>query len=194
MTRSKLSYAFSYGFLGGALHSRDFRKLLHEKGYVPALSIMDADIIIAHSAGCWMVPESVSPKLLVLVGMPLAKDKLHKTLKAANKENIRAFKRNRHLLKGAKVGLYSAYYGLVQPKRNKNIASDAKKNRPVAQYSSLHTVFIVNKNDPWPSAEQVQELPDVYNWAFIGLAGAHDDIWEHPSHYVSIISHYSKYL
>src|SRR5580700_9392235 len=155
MTKPKLSYAFSYGFLAGPLHSRHFRKLLHENGYVPASRLVDADIIIAHSAGCWLVPQSVSPQLLFLVGMNLNEDKPHKTLIAANVEKTRVLKRNNHLLKAITVGLlYSAYYGLTQPRRNKNIARDAKRAHTVATYSNTNTIFIANKNDPWPDMEK----------------------------------------
>jgi hypothetical protein len=189
-----LTYAISYGFLGGPAHSRQMRKRLRKLGYVQAPSIKRADIVIAHSAGCWLVPPSASAKLLVYIGMPLVQAYPHQTFKAARRQNIRAFIRHFHLWRGITIGFYSFCYGLVQPRRNRNIIRGAKQARTATELPGAHTVFIANRDDPWLYSDSLRTYTKTRDWAFIGLPGSHNDIWEYSERYSAIIDHYARLL
>lgn len=188
------TYAISYGFLSGPALSRQLRKDLRSFGYEEARSIVQADIVIAHSAGCWLVPKTASAKLLIYVGMPLAQAHPHQTFKDARRQNIRAFIRHLHVWRGLVIGFCSLYYGLAQPVRNRNIVRDAKHARIATELADMHTVFIANRDDPWPQPEKLQTYVQERDWAFIGLPGSHNDIWEYPERYAAIIDHYARLL
>jgi len=77
------SYFISYGLGGGSWHSRGFQRLLGRSGYWP-VEANESDVIIAHSAGCWLIPPTAKPKLVIYVGLPLASDQPGRTLAQAN--------------------------------------------------------------------------------------------------------------
>ncbi len=187
-----LTYSFSYGFLGGRGNSRHFRKMLTKAGYIESKNLNSANIIIAHSAGCFMIPESTSAGLILFIGMPLSQNNPWQTFKIAGKENYKEFIRNKHILKVINIGFYAAFYGITQPKRNIKIMRDAKNIPQIKKYSDATVVFIVNKKDPWPDIKNSISKLHRYNWSFVSMPGSHDNIWEYPSSYVAIIKHFAR--
>lgn len=187
-TNSKFSFAISYGLVGGPLHSKGLRKQMAKAGFNPA-SLREADIIIAHSAGCWLMPKNAKPKIVLYIGMPLASSKPTETWRKAVKSGYKnnSFKRN---LKGSSK---NAFYGITQPRRNLNIICSASNSKP-AIIKGAASIFVANKHDPWPTGENLVKVVNNHDWAFIGLGGSHDDIWDHPDHYVEVINHYAKLL
>jgi hypothetical protein len=187
-TDSPLSFAISYGFVGGKLHSRGLLKRMHEAGF-QATSLKQADVIIAHSAGCWLIPKQAKPKLIVYIGMPLATDKPQETWRKAVKSGYT----NNSLKRSLKVTSKNVFYGLKQPGRNLNIITSASKSAPVI-FEGVPGIFITNRHDPWPQAARLDEFTRTRPWSFINLTGSHDDIWDHPDRYVDIIKHYAALL
>jgi hypothetical protein len=177
------TYFISYGFLGGAGHSRRLRRLLTASGYHPAKSMNEADIIIAHSAGCLLLEAHVQAKLILLIGMPLADGPGWRTFIRATQGLVQ-----KHFLKWPPLALSSAFHGLTQLQRSLMIATNIKK-LPLPEHDT-HIIFIANRYDPWPKSRQLDELLDKKLWAFASLPGIHDDIYVHPEHYTAIINHY----
>ncbi len=185
--KPSLNFAINYGLTSGSLHSKKISQLLQAAGYTPT-TILQADIIIAHSAGCWLIPTDARPKLIIYVGMPLNQTRPHRAWRQAILNNFR--KQTWHALTSL---IKSMYYGLRQPIHNLTIIGMAKTAQPIA-FPTAVTVFIANRHDPWPHAKQLQRYTAQHNWAFIDLPGAHEDIWKHPERYVHIINHYARLL
>jgi hypothetical protein len=183
-----LSFAISYGLVGGRAHSKKLNNLMRAEDYSPDI-LTTADIIIAHSAGCWLLPQTVKPKLIVYVGMPLAQASWRDTFLNAN---VTSFT-HKNFLRSLSTKSKSTYYGLRQPRRNLNIIRMAKNSHSVI-FTDIPSIFIANRYDPWPRSEQLQQFISSYDWAFISLPGSHDDIWERPQRYVAIINHYARLL
>jgi pimeloyl-ACP methyl ester carboxylesterase len=188
-TNSKFSFAISYGLGGGPLHARHLNRLLHKAGFQQTRQLKEADIIIAHSGGCWLIPKTAKPQLVIYVGMCLAQSQPFRTWLAAKALMRKQSRRARRL----STMIKNVYYNLAQPLRNINMIRQSKTARPIV-FPDCPTVFISNRYDPWPRSSQTQEYLDNYDWAFISLSGSHDDIWEHPERYVAIINHYARLL
>src|SRR5664279_3252414 len=86
--RPAATYGIVYGFLGGPAQGRKLDALLEAQDLKPAAKTQEADILIAHSAGCWLIPRNAKARLVVFVGMPLAHDKPGRTFREANWQNI----------------------------------------------------------------------------------------------------------
>ncbi|HEY1835693.1 MAG TPA: hypothetical protein VGG13_02630 [Candidatus Saccharimonadales bacterium] len=178
-TSQPLRYFILYGFVGGKTHSRKFRKLLAARGLQPAGSAELADIIVAHSAGCFMIPEATSARLIMLVGLPLQQQKTITTFLRAHRENIRAFAENRHIGRFMRIWTYSLYYGLRQPRRNYRAARMVGRTTlSIPNAEKTHVVLIANRHDPWLKAPLLDEYMAKQPFSFISLAGSHDNIWE----------------
>jgi hypothetical protein len=184
-----LRFAVIHGLTGGPIHSRKLNRLLRQAGFKPTKQADSADIIIAHSAGCWLIPTSAKPKLVLYVGMPLAQTNPRRTWLAANA----AMFKSRDIIQALKVRLKNTYYSVRQPRRNLRIIRMAKIAQPVI-LPNAKGVFIANQHDPWPKSDKLQNHLDEYDWAFLSMKGFHDDIWQHPEYYVAIINHYAKLL
>ena len=191
--KTGLSFAISYGFLGGPFTGHKLRRLLRQSGCTPASNLTEADIIIAHSAGCWLVDAGARPRLIMYVGMPLAQANAKQTFGQANRRNIWAIAWHGHFLSGLQIGLCSLYYGLRQPRRNLGIIKMTKSALPYTS-ATAQTIFVANQYDPWPQSPRLATYLAGQSWAFIGLPGSHDNIWEQPERYVEIINHYAKLL
>jgi hypothetical protein len=187
-TSSSPSFAISYGLVGGKLHSRGLRQSLLRAGF-SSTSKQKADIIIAHSAGCWLIPKNAKPKLIIYVGMPLANDEPKETWKKAVASGFS----NNSWQRSAKIASKNAFYGISQPKRNLGIIRKAAQAKPVV-FPNVPAVFVANHYDPWPRSSRLDNYIDRKDWTFISLEGSHDDIWDHPDRYVEIVKRYAKLL
>ena len=183
-----LGYAISYGFVSGPAHSRGFRKLLSELGFRQE-AVKRAEVIFAHSAGCWLIPDTAQPQLVVYVGMPLTMARPRSAWLSANVASFRKGK----ILANLNVRIKNSYYALSQPRRNLGIMRNAKIGKP-STFPKAQSVFIANRNDPWPQGPVLDEFIATKPWAFISLPGTHDAIWEDPRTYTAIINHYATDL
>lgn len=188
-----LTYTISYGFLGGPAHSRKLRRLLQAQGLKPVKQTAEPDIIIAHSAGCWLIPQASSARLVIFIGMPLAHDKPRQVYWQVNRQNILAATKGLKLIKALGGIIFNIYYALTQPRRNRAIMREVRDPQPSILPQAKH-VFIANRHDPWPQSKQLEDLLETRDWAFIGLPGSHNDIWEHPERYAAITNHYARLL
>lgn len=184
-SKKQRTYAICYGLAGGSLHSRKFRRFMRQAGFVLIEDALKADIIVAHSAGCWLIEKGGRPKLVVYVGMPLTMARRQATWFQANLTDFR-----RAPIRSAKVRVVNGYYSLSQPHRNIDILRHPKIGQPVI-VPKAQAVFIANHYDPWPKTPKIGNFVRDHDWIYINMPGAHDDIWEHPARYVEIISHYA---
>jgi hypothetical protein len=186
------TYWVNHGFSHSSLHSRQFRHELHRHGYVPARTIADADIIIAHSAGTWNIPSDVRAHLILFVGMPLrAGDGSNlATFWRVSARTWRAHGRQKPGLV-LRNGLLSTFTIITQPRRHVRIIRRAAVYAPPPKGIAGQVVFIVNRHDLWPRSSHLDEIVSTLPFSFISLPGTHDDIWYSPRTYIAIINHYA---
>jgi hypothetical protein len=186
-TNSRLSYAICYGFASGPKNGAALQKALEAAGY-KLVPIDKADIVIAHSAGCWLLPRDIHPRLVMYVGMPLQQTTPGKTWFEANTKHNTLSRRQL-----ARSRAIHSYYLVREPRRNVRLIKDAKRLQP-SIIENTPTIFIANHHDPWPHAPILETYLETYPWDFISLPGTHNDIWTHPDAYVDIIDHYARLL
>jgi hypothetical protein len=187
-SKPNLTYAICYGFLESGPHGRRLRRRLGEQGYKKA-GPAAADIIIAHSAGCWLIPKSAKPRLVIYAGMPLQMANPRRAWLQANLASLRRGNIKRNLKTRAK----NTASIVRHPLRNLDIFRHPKIGRP-AVFPDAQTVFIANRYDPWPRTDLLDEFAATQPWSFISLPGGHDDVWEHSDRYAAIIKHYARLL
>jgi hypothetical protein len=191
---SPLSFAISYGFLGGPLNSQHLRKMLNEAGYVEA-PVNKADIIIAHSGGAYLFNLGSKPKLILLAAPALTRENPRNLFKKNTKQLWRSAKAEHYLRKRLLWSLYGIYCALRNPKLNYQMikfASDT--NFALPEFENTEVFFIANKIDEWSNGPQLARLLTSRPWAFISLPGAHEHIWVHPGDYIDIIDLHAKRL
>lgn len=186
---SKLTVGISYGLLEGPTHGRYFRSQLAKHGFRYSDDHKKCDIIVAHSAGCWLLSPDVQPKILLYVAMPLVSERLTRTFLHANWRNLKHLSWHR-ISKTAVAGIG---YGLSQPKRNIAIVRGAKQATPTIPKTG-QKILVINQHDPWPRGLGLRHYIKTHPWAFVSLPGSHDDVWEHPKRYIKLLERYARLL
>ncbi len=189
-----LSFAISYGFLGGPMNSRHLRKMLNKVGYIEA-PLNEADIIIAHSGGAYLFDLGSKPKLILLVAPALARENPRKLFRENTKQLWRNAKAEHYLRKRLAWSVYGFYCALRWPKRNYQMIKSASDTSIVLpKFECTNIFFIANKEDEWSSGPQLTELLAGRPWTFMSLPGAHEHVWVHPEDYIDIIDLHAKRL
>lgn len=191
--RRQPTFYICYGFLGGHSHGLRLRWLLRRAGYKQSHDAETADVIIAHSAGCFEIPSEAKPKLILFIGMPLNENSSWRVFLKAQRANARSLVGHFHWLTALEIFIGSIFYGLTEPHRNIRIVKTIKQVTTL-EFNQAQVVFIVNHYDPWPQSDQLTQYVKATDWAYISLDGSHDNIWENPKTYVSIINYYAERL
>ncbi|HVX56125.1 MAG TPA: hypothetical protein VHA37_00175 [Candidatus Saccharimonadales bacterium] len=186
--RKPLTYAVVDGLAGRPSHSHVLRKLLDGEHLQATEDTEQADIIITHSAGCWLVPKTAAARLVIWIGVPLAENQG----RAYRQANLQIY---RHAGTRRLVPLFAGnlYYALRYFRRSLAIIRMAKHAEPIILPKAAY-VFIANRYDPWPRSRRLDTFLKTKDWAFISLSGSHDDVWHHPERYAAIIDHYARLL
>lgn len=183
-----LTYSMIYGLVGRPSLGRKLGELLQADGFEPAGDTETADILIAHSAGCWLIPRTSQARLVIFVGAPLAEDRG----RAYRRANIEIYKRS-SFTRLITVLASDAYYGIRYLRRNLAITRMARYAELVMVPEASY-VFMANRYDPWPHSKLLDGYLASKDWSFISMPGPHDDIWHHTELYEPIINHYAKLL
>jgi hypothetical protein len=188
-SNKSLTYFISYGILGGPLKGRVMCQRLNSFGLIPVKAAAEADIIIAHSAGCWLIDPAAHPKLVIYIGLPVKTASL-KMFMLATKMINRYSVGPRHRFNHAWWGIF---YGITRARRNMTIIRRAR-TATIPEFAHAQHVLAANQYDPWLKTARYATLMATKPWAFISLSGSHDNIWEEPEKYCEIVEHYARLL
>ncbi len=94
---------------------------------------------------------------------------------------------NHHTTKFVRL-LREAGFGITKPGYNYRIARGVARFRfKLLRTHTKQTIVITNRDDLWTKHIPRRALQEEPTYTFIGLAGAHDDLWMNPERYVAII-------
>lgn len=177
-----LSVAIIPGFSEGRHHSRGLRHALLEAGFVLARKPEQADIIIAHSGGCMLVPQAHKARAVLFVNYTYWPSRsLGTSLRMKLAEERRRVGTWQWLKNCA---LHDAYilnpfhtlkYLRVWPQRGGYLA-----DLDHGQY------FIHNRHDPYSNPDSLVAMAGDSH-AYISLPGYHDELWDDPTPYVHLL-------
>lgn len=179
--------AIIYGWGEGAWESKEFRKLLELRGFTIVDKTHQADIIFAHSLGCYLVPNDVTKKEIFLVGLPYWPGRgSFKSVLIKLYGEIKYHRRNQDLGWWLAKILHNGWYILTRPSASYYGLTRRKiSNLP---NSSKNKVLIVRPGyDTFCHPNIMKVLPKNKVDKFIEIGGAHDDCWVKPSPYVDLI-------
>ncbi len=163
---------------------RQLVKALKQAGFTMVSDASQADVIIAHSGGCYLVPEHNRARLIVQIGLAYWPGHiwLLSTVRKVARE-ISAARHEHRLGEWGRKWLYHMLYAFnLGPalRMARNHAATKPWNSPQRQ------IIVRNRHDVYCSPE-VYKLAFRGPRAFISLPGEHDDCWDHPERYVSLL-------
>ena len=180
--------AILHGWAGGNWHVKRFVKALAEEGFRVIKNSKEADVIIAHSTGCYRLRESSSANVILLLGPPywpsrsilrrLLKKKGHDTRQRINDQGV-LFTINKFL--------FEIIYVIIKP----SYSFIALKNHRYLHFLDLlenkKVVLIRNEEDYSCSSEIEAAIKKYKNVRYISLPGGHDDFMTNPAPYIGLM-------
>jgi len=177
------------GFTEGNHHATKFVRLLREAGFGITKRAEVADIIVTHSGGYLFLPDDLSTKTVVMVAPPCGYQSSKFNLFWRNwRIDFRA-----HYTTGAlgvfwRKDLYNFWYFITKPGYNYRIVRGVARFRfKLLRTHAKKTIVITNRDDLWTRHIPERALQEEPAYTFIGLVGAHDDLWLNPERYVAIL-------
>ena len=168
-----------YGFAEGRYISAGMRKALRGHGFKVVKAPSEASVLLAHSGGCYMLPQSHNAKLVVLVDPPMWLDR--KPLKGLPAK-LRNEDRTAYWYKKTAFNLW---YLASRPARWFRMGRFIKLD--AINTLNAKTVVIRIKDDSFAHPEHVLARVSECEWTVCSLEGGHDDLWERPDRYVKLI-------
>lgn len=178
--------AIIHGWAGGNWLFKDFTLELRQAGFSLIKDAKRADVIIAHSAGCYRLPKRDSAKLIMLVNLPYWPEiRLRHRLKSHRQTYWQQLKRNKsrfsfivHLIKSFVSVLF--HPALFVATLTSHHSLDVL-NRPE------RIILVRNQEDAFCSPEIDKVVTAFTNVKFVELPGYHDDLHDNSRPYVDLI-------
>ena len=170
-----------YGFSEGPRKATRFLQALATAGFTIAQDAQQADVIVAHSGGCFIVPPTHAGQKVVLVGVPYS----------ASRQGFSAWRRNSAAIfattrqAGMAATVQYLWWSFVYIC---NMAANVRMLRGFLNHNIWqlqgNVVLVHNQRDFYSPPE---DLPFVAKPKHVLLPGHHDDIWLHPQRYLSVL-------
>lgn len=180
---SNSTVAIIYGFAEGNYHGRRLRRALKQSGFTPIKDVQKADVIIAHSAGCYLLPGKYRAHTVLHIGYTYWPGR---RLVDSLRENQRQEYRQHGIVTWLKDCLVNNMYML-------NIAQTVRMYRgwhdPGAMLDVItpgRHIFIRNHHDAYCEPQQLMSRAGT-NHVYMSLPGTHNHIWDTPEPYVNLL-------
>lgn len=182
-----VNVAVMEGWAGGPRLSKQFRQALGAAGYT-LTGPEHADVIIAHSGGCYFVPVKSPAKLVILIDPPYWPGKTIVSRLFVKKYQDNRLTRRTLGWKAwlAKTG-WEAFYILAKPGYT---TAALKKNGSLDFLNDLKQkpIYLVrNDADYFCSADIQAALNGYPNITYVPLPGQHDDYYVNPGPYIALL-------
>ncbi|HVV66538.1 MAG TPA: hypothetical protein VHB72_00500 [Candidatus Saccharimonadales bacterium] len=183
------SFFIVYGWSEGPWQSKKMRDALRANGFRAAQRAAEADVIIAHSLGCYLVPRENHAKVVMLVGLPYwpGKPVLISVLQNTS-QNIKNSWSDRAGWWLNKL-LHNCWYILARPKASYYAGTRRKLSMLPATSTTREVLFIRNKRDTFCRPDIQNLIPSTMNYTYVQNVGGphHEDCWLNPIPYVNLI-------
>lgn len=180
--------ALIYGFGEDDWNGRAFVAALQKDGFKIIKDAAKADIVIAHSAGCFYLPDTGPKQLTVLIGPPYwpGRSIIFCFLRKAI-DDFRYYRRQ-HLTRAWFVKTrHNTLYILGGLRKAWAIYRNARQYKFFMMLHNKRVLIIRNENDQFLTPEAPELLGKYANFHFKTVSGEHDDCWLHPELYINLI-------
>lgn len=177
-----MKITFVYGYAEGPRLVTKFNKVAAKLGH-DLVDVDQADVVIAHSGGTFMVPTNTS-KVVLLVNAPHYDSHWSFVKKLTTRVADEGF----HLNALRKL-LWNTWYFLSQPVRGRQM----KKAVIAGHFTGLDgkiVIMVRNEHDNFGTIEQDNQIAKKFGWLTQELPGTHDDVWSHPEAYIKLAERY----
>lgn len=184
---SKMKVAIVYGWSEGPWQGRRMRAALQRQGFKIIRDPAEADIILAHSEGCYWLPRNAKAKLIVLIGVPYWPGRRLVTSTLLNLvANVKTESRQNPGWWFAKL-VHNLYYIFRRPNLTIRLITKHKPTNLPKLSGAQRGLLIRGDQDTFCHPNAHGQLPQLADYRFAQLPGVHDDCWMNPVPYIDLI-------
>ena len=172
-----------YGFCEGQHMAGKLLYALRDAGHEIVRDPYRADVVIAHSGGCFLVPPDVPARQVIMIGLTYWPGKsILRALVQKNANDFRAHRGDRNLPAWAHKFAWNMVYFWNMPHNFRMLRSRARGDF----WRAPHLTVVRNQEDTFCTPD-LANLPFAHPPRLVELPDQHDDCWLHPDRYVSVI-------
>lgn len=177
------------GWAEGSWQSRKLAQELAAAGFKVTDKIEQADIIIAHSLGCYMLPRDIKNKTILLIGLPFWPNRSTiYSLMAKLRNELKYHRKNKNFGWWLNKLSHNCWYLINNPMLRYIGYGFSKLSSTSLPDGTRNKVLLVRPADDTFCHPDVQKLlPIAEDYNFKQLAGAHDDCWFKPQPYIDLL-------
>ncbi|HSX35421.1 MAG TPA: hypothetical protein VLH84_00635 [Patescibacteria group bacterium] len=172
-----------YGFCEGPRIAARMLTTLKNNGFEITGDPHNADVILAHSGGCYMVPHNVAAKRIIMVGLTYWPGKsITRTFAKKIWDDLTHHRSERAARFWAHKTRWNLTYFWNMP-RNFAMLNALR----AGDFWQLTRVTVVRNHQDHFCTPDLTCLPFAHKPRLVELPGQHDDLWLHPERYLSVI-------
>ncbi|MBI2589393.1 hypothetical protein HYW35_04310 [Candidatus Saccharibacteria bacterium] len=180
--------AILHGWAGGKWHSKHFALALKSAGFAITDKPEIADIIIAHSAGCYNLPGNLEAKLVLLIGPPYWPNKsILRRMSKIKQHDIKHTTALRGLFYTLSKIIWQVIYIVLKPSYSWLAIRQHRHLHFLDRLKNKKILLVRNKDDYYCSREIEKVLQKYPNVHYQELPGPHDDYYTNPKPYIDLI-------
>jgi hypothetical protein len=172
-----------YGFCEGPRLATPMLDALRKAGHSIVRDPYAADIVFAHSGGCFLVPSDLPARQVVMVGLVHWPGR--SIIDALIRKNINDFEHHRRDRKAGRW-LQKFSWNLVYFWNVPHNVAMLRTRGKGDFWHAKHLTLVRNKEDTFCTPD-LASLPFTHQPRFVELPDQHDDIWLHPERYAAVI-------
>lgn len=177
-----------YGIFGGERLGKRLRKALHQAGYRVTKDAKQADIIIAHSAGCFWLPPANPRQQIILIDPPYWPGRtIRERAHARTQSNWHFYKRDYSLCRWLAKNLWGTFYAIFDHQRTRQITRFAPNYDLAADIRGRRVILVRNEHDDWLTNDLAPLRVIHPDLRVVHLPGDHEDWYHHPQRYVDLL-------
>lgn len=176
------------GWAGGPKLTRLFRSKLKNAGFAVAKHPKQADIIIAHSVGCYFLPKHKKAKVIVLINPPYwPRRSIVRRQRQMSKNEydflLQTFGLRRLLLDR----FWQLFYLMAKPAYSYSVLKNHGELDFLTKLDDLKTILVRNQGDEFCSPEIKEVISHYRNIDYVEVPGYHSDYYTNPQPYIDLI-------
>jgi hypothetical protein len=187
----KPSVYIAYGFAEGPRVAKKAAHALQSADFQLTDDCSGADTIIAHSMGCFELPNQLRAQTVLLVGpstgfvgSPI------QTQVQKVRHDFKHARKSKQIHNWISKSLWNSTYLTTLLHRLPEILRGARALRhTLPRVGAKNVVVFLYRNDPWSWHMPKSITTEHPTYSFVSHPGAHDDIWIHPQEYVSVLQY-----
>ncbi len=171
-----MKVALIYGYAEGPRIAKNLIEYLGARGH-ELVDASEAEVILAHSGGSYLIPDNNSATRVVLVDVPYYDNHpsfIKKLSKRVTEEGIS--------LSALQKFIWNNWYVYSQPKRSYQMYKRVIEGE-FHGVEGKKVMLVRNNNDLFGAIDQDKEQARANGWLVEGLPGTHDDLWVNPEPY-----------